>query len=421
MMLQSLSWCVSFPSFIMGVATMLAFKYWSSLVTNRRLLVDLMRVYTVAMILIFIMAVWMIVAVFLTFRHVKSWTADVALAAMLPYYICTLIFLLPYLPAMLLYTMDVSYLTDEVERGGAIDELDPPASAKDMSDVTLAQSFVFVCGMPCIICIQLVDLFTAVRAAYDRHYRDQPLCPQLCSSSKEAKGKEVKRKKRSTIWTRLWRTLMRCFRGAKVATNVKPLVEVKELELKELESDREREEREQREKIMREQDEERQRLALKESEALADFQRRQQQEVDEAARRLVEQRLLEQKQEEEAKAERWESVLTVSQFKTLWASLGTNGSFQCSLKSMPSPEALAEHLKRQGFHVVFSVSPNANDVEIGICNVRPMGAEAWFMARFLASNNSFSAVMKAQDASLVPTMVKKFALAKVLKIETPGK
>lgn len=65
---------------------------------------------------------------------------------MLPYFICTLLFLLPYLPVLFLYTLDISYLTDEVERGGVIEELDPPADAKDMSDVTLVQSFVFVCG-----------------------------------------------------------------------------------------------------------------------------------------------------------------------------------------------------------------------------------------------------------------------------------
>ena len=57
-------------------------------------------------------------------------------------------------------------------------------------------------------------------------------------------------------------------------------------------------------------------------------------------------------------------------------------------------------------------------IEVGICNIRTSGEEPWFMARFLASTSNFSAVMKCQDPSIVEKFVKKFALAKILKIET---
>jgi hypothetical protein len=140
---------------------------------------------------------------------------------MFPYYLCTLIFLLPYLPFLLLYTLDVSYLTDEVEKGGIIEELEPPPNVKDLSDVTLLQSLVCVCGMPCILCVQLCDLITAVRVAYDRHYRNQPLCslPKFWSDTKKvysAPQKVVdKKKKGSTIWMRIFRTCFRCFRNSK--------------------------------------------------------------------------------------------------------------------------------------------------------------------------------------------------------------
>jgi hypothetical protein len=40
------------------------------------------------------------------------------------------------------------------------------------------------------------------------------------------------------------------------------------------------------------------------------------------------------------------------------------------------------------------------------------------MARFLATPNSFSAVMKSESPEVVAGHVKKFALAKVLKIDT---
>ena len=116
---------------------------------------------------------------------------------------------------------------------------------------------------------------------------------------------------------------------------------------------------------------------------------------------------------------------------------------------MPDVTVLSNHLKKQGFHVVFQHSPPGGDVEIGFCNVRKdpsssnsnsngnsnsnsnssntgttggstLPQEAVFMARFVAAGTGFNAVMKSDDATNVPGFVKKFALAKVLKIDTGG-
>ena len=67
---------------------------------------------------------------------------------------------------------------------------------------------------------------------------------------------------------------------------------------------------------------------------------------------------------------------------------------------------------------MFANSPPSGGIEVGICNIRTTGDDAWFMARFLASPSNFSAVMKCQDPTVVEKFVKKFALAKILKIET---
>lgn len=207
---------------------------------------------------------------------------------------------------------------------------------------------------------------------------------------------------------------------------VQPVVEKPVLPLKELERDREKEERDEREKMLRAQEEERQRLAAKEAEENSEFLKKQQQALEEAAKRLEVQKRKEM-QEDEAKklaeefANRWESVLTVAQFKPLWSSLSTQGSFQCALKSMPTVNLLTDHLKKQGFHVVFAVSSNVNNIEIGICNVRPVSQPGWFLARFLVADNNFSAVMKSDTPEMVPNLVKRFALAKILKIDTPAK
>lgn len=142
---------------------------------------------------------------------------------MLPYYICTIIFMLPLLIVFCLYTLDVSYLTDEVEKGGIIAEQNPPADVKDLSDVTLLQSCIFVCGMPCILCIQLADLCKAIKRVYDDNYRDDPFF-QLPSyfKSKTTTSEETKdptnvpkRPRKRTIWWRMYRTCVRCCTGAK--------------------------------------------------------------------------------------------------------------------------------------------------------------------------------------------------------------
>lgn len=139
-------------------------------------------------------------------------------------------------------------------------------------------------------------------------------------------------------------------------------------------------------------------------------------------------------------------TMNASQFKTLWATLEPAGSFQCRLKMMPTIATFVEHMKRQvrlfltphqpwcsttfistyicdlyysqGFHIVFATSPATGGIEVGICNIRTGEEDSWFLARFLATSANFSAVMKCQDLSAVEKYVRKFALAKVLKIDT---
>ena len=84
-------------------------------------------------------------------------------------------------------------------------------------------------------------------------------------------------------------------------------------------------------------------------------------------------------------------------------------------------KAFCEHMKKQGFHVAYAATPKDEDVEVGLSNIREDRKGPWFIARLLTSGNSFSAVMKAEDPEVVPKYVKKFALAKVLKIDTSKK
>lgn len=192
------------------------------------------------------------------------------------------------------------------------------------------------------------------------------------------------------------------------------------LELADLQVDREKEERLERERAAREREDRRREQELAEAAAEAEKRRRAEEALQEAARAMQERKARdeEEKARKEYELNGWDRTLPVVKFKALWASLGTAGSFQCNLKGLPAITNLTEHLKRQGFHIVFAAKPSPNDVEVGVCNIRLQDTDAWFMARFLATATTFSAVMKAENPEQVTSYVKKFALAKVLKIDT---
>ena len=123
-------------------------------------------------------------------------------------------------------------------------------------------------------------------------------------------------------------------------------------------------------------------------------------------------------EEMHVEAEEFSPILSVQQFKALWPALGVAGSFQCKLRSAPNIQILTAHLRKQNFNVVFASSPTDKETEVSVCNIKESPEEAWFMARFLFTSSLFSAVMKAQDAHAVEGHVRRFALAKVLKIDT---
>lgn len=124
-------------------------------------------------------------------------------------------------------------------------------------------------------------------------------------------------------------------------------------------------------------------------------------------------------------------VLTQASFKALWGRSQSSGQFSTKLSSIPSVDAIASHMIKQGFHIVYTIDNNNSatqdtnsrrDMEVAVCNIRSIDANGdvatssgWFMARFLISPTAFTAVMKSQDKD-VTAHVKRFALAKVLKI-----
>lgn len=437
--LQSLQYCVSFPGMVVGYATFQVVRNWASFVTNRDLLASLFKFYLACIGLLFIFMLWLLMVWCLTFRG-TDWGNEelkLILEQIQPYYTASLVFLIPLNLATIYYIVVIQGLIDEVEKEGDITEPDvDPDDVTDLSDVSFAQAMVLICAMPCILSMQCFDCLKAVYKAIMLHYRDYFPAPR--------------KTKRRNIWVRCGATFMRllreCITGRKnIVIQSEDSVEPKEvdLELQNQHVDREEQERLEREIALQKAAEEeakaekeriqRQELEKLEAAAAADKEERKRQEAEkerirqeaEAERKRLEveaaerERIrLEEEQKEKEKDLDSSITLSIAQFKSLWSTLGTAGSFQAKLKVLPQSGVLTAHLKKQGFHIVFVATPTPTDLEIGLCNTRVVGNEKWFMARFLATQNSFSAVMKAEDKSQVTMFVKKFALAKVLKIDS---
>ena len=71
----------------------------------------------------------MFAVLILTFEKVERWQDDLVLATIFPYYLCTIIFTIPYMLVTLYYTSDISFYMDDLDTGiGVIDEPNPPAT-----------------------------------------------------------------------------------------------------------------------------------------------------------------------------------------------------------------------------------------------------------------------------------------------------
>ena len=116
-------------------------------------------------------------------------------------------FILPYLAAMLLYTLEISYLVEEMELGGNIEEPEIPEDVMDLSDVTMCQSALFFVATPFILVIQLYDLCVALYKALMRYLEYR----KAIYEEKEAR----RNKKKRNVCSKMLRTCFRCYKTIK--------------------------------------------------------------------------------------------------------------------------------------------------------------------------------------------------------------
>lgn len=414
-------------SIMLSILTFALVRYWSSLVTNRALLSGILKIYVGITFIMFIIVLAVTIVVFQTFGEVPRWGVGASTETnnMLPHYISTILFIFPYLICVCRYGMNISYLNEEVEMGGNITE--PGAvNSMDMSGMSIQECCQVVVTFPLAVIYQLFNfgaalffagkrLFVVASRFYEEKKEERAAARQAKEEAKSKKGRSLFRRVRKTL--NRWRNKIPGLRDPPVPPYIPeggiddpPTSQLNQGVSREQQErlERERQAEEQERRLKRQKEAEEELMRAKEEEG----KRRKSEE--EAKRRLKE-----LEEEEKRLAELDEpQTLTTQKFKELWTTLATSGSFQCKLKSLPEMKPFCDHLKKQGFHVAYAAIPKEGDIEVGLSNIREDRKGPWFIARLLTSGNSFSAVMKAENPEIVPTYVKKFALAKVLKIST---
>lgn len=424
---SALSWtrAISIMCLLWAAVNILILRYWSSVVTNRVLMSTILKlmvtVFFVKFILVLV-AVVTIINTFKVYRYGAGATPDVN--SMFPMYFCSVIFLFAYLICTCMYGMNVSYLNEEVELGGNIREPNP-VGVMDLTGVTFQECCTAILAYPVAIIYQGAELVYAMylmgsRGWYFfwRRFEEQ----RQASAASRAAAQAERAKKGRSFYRRLTKTMKRLlsyvpgFRPKK-----DPYVQPLPVAMENVKAaDREQQQRLEAER-MKEEAERRSRFeeARRAKEALDAADRMKlEEEAAEAAKRLKEL----QEEEERLKANEFKPTLNSEKFKVSWGDLAQAGSFQCKLKTMPDVKSFTNHLAKQGFHVVFAAGPGANgEIEVGLCNIRASNDDKWFLARLMAAKGAFSAIMKAESPDIVPKFVKKFALAKILKIDTSKK
>lgn len=414
-------------SILMSILTFALIRYWSSLVTNRTLLSGVLKIYVGICFAMFIIVLAVMIVVFQTFGEVPRWGVGVNNETnnMLPHYICTVLFMFPYLLCVCRYGMNISYLNEEVEMGGNITE--PGAvNSMDMSGMSISECCQVIVTFPLAVIYQLFNfgaalyfagkrMFVVASRFYEEKKEERAAAREAKEAAKAKKGRSFFRRLRKTL--NRWRNKIPGLRDPPVPPYMPdPGIDEPASSVLTQGVTKEQQERLERERKA----EEAERALKRQRDAEEDERRRQEEEErrrkseEEAKRRLKE---LEEEEKRLAELEE-PQTLNTQKFKELWTTLPTSGSFQCKLKSLPEMKGFCDHLKKQGFHVAYAAIPKEGDIEVGLSNIREDRKGPWFIARLLTSGNSFSAVMKAEDPEIVPTYVKKFALAKVLKITT---
>lgn len=463
---RALVWVVSIFNLPMALVSLVSVRHWATLCTNRHLLVSYMRLLCILVSISFILALWAVVSLFVGYKN-----ADVHSVALIRslYTTCAAL-LCVYLAGAFAAVLDIWAYADDVAVGGVIQEPNGPGPILDLSGLTVQDGALFCVALPLGAIIQVLDAIGAMCRYSTRCIGggQRSYVVHKTSSSGEVVTTTTARKSTGCC--------MRCFKtiGRRASqlcshtitpTNGSNETNDNNESSKDMASPHDQLSHKLAE-LRRKKDR---------SSSAADYgaeydgidiefgYNANAGAVEEPIAEPIDTMMVskgdvagqeESKVTTDVKTEDALESMSVTQYKALWSSLETAGSFQCKLKEVPSIHRFSEHMRKQGFHVVFAssdagvskittansstiaavttasagggaIGPDQStsmvsrvDIEIGISNRRANDSEPWFLARFIIANNIFSAVMKCQQIDDVANHVKKFLLAKALRIDT---
>jgi len=140
----------------MAGVSILAMRNWASLVTNKQLFRTLLFCYLGLFVVILLIGIWCVAATILTFQPVQFYKISPAVTPF-PYYVCTLVFCIPYLLVIVYYLLDLHYFIGEMDAKGDIKEPGRrPKGTVDLAGVTLWNTFgLFCCAIPFMVLFQI--------------------------------------------------------------------------------------------------------------------------------------------------------------------------------------------------------------------------------------------------------------------------
>ena len=433
--LLPLQFATSIFAILFGWLGLLCIHHWASLVSSRELFTKLSKGYQVALIFMFLFSLWQMSIFFKVFENadfVSTWIMQEIYIV----YVATIIFMLPFIAGCLYYGLDLNYFQERVDEGEDISEPAPlPDHAMDLTGVNVTDLAGLALFLPALIIGQLVDGVLEVRDMIAKWWRTKMENRRRAAVQRKSFYRRV-----SKTFDRQIRKLFGCPKNHGWEMGYADPERISAEEEAEM---RARQLEENAEQVRSE---------------------RERQEEEEAARRRAEDEAAQQLMEAK--------FLNVLQFRDLWNTLPPAGSFQCKVTERPVMKRLVDHMATRGFHIVFASNTSENpedtehtsaDFEMGICNLkgsdhaefgrtwsspsknRAVGADSraelasglgqaaavpdrhgtdvvhhWFLARFRCTPTAFSAVLKAEDPQAVPRFVKRFALAKCLRVDHSG-
>jgi len=370
----TLMFCTSVLANVFAIVTLLAVRYWGSLVTNRDLLVNLFKIYSLVLLVAALIGIWTLMTNVLTFTRIKDWGENVTLARMYPYWVCTCIFLCPLLAAMLYFFYQIITLVKEIEDGENI--VEPNANIfdnMDLADVTVGQAIIMGCSLPLIFLIQVVDFCAVVQRDLTRKWK------KISSTSRKSYVGI------SNIGRHLYRNYFKIY-PVRYEADLPDAENIYESHGSDY-CERNITDTCEREKVER-----LSRQSLQNA----------------GARKLHEAKLMgESKLDFSTLKEEFIDIesanfmstpnLGIKEYKELWMSFHTTKYFQRAMNMKHNLSKVISHLLRKGLHILYTVGASSEeDIEMAIC-YSDGDKTGLFLARILITHNSFSAVFKGTN------------------------